>query len=464
MTRTANGVFRNIFDEQVSVFAPSKDHATVATHHIRTIGQFLNAGHLYASNIEAVRYARQQACDAALRGDTDACADWLKRYRDGKWLSPYAILQGVCPTRKNEGFTRYSNVLCLDIDAPKPTESNAPNTWVNDWEQVKRDLSQFPWVAYCALSVGGQGLFVLVPIADAAHYGDYFKAVSKELKDTLNLDVDAQTCNLARLRYMTIDAAPYTNDNALVWDKILPVERVQHQHHTIDHAAPSWGGTHVLTEAEKNRVKIIVGYCLDHHVNVAESHDDWMRIAGFFAHHWDDAEGCSLFHELAALSPKYRVHENDRKLISMGRYHPQPATLFSFYHVCRSNGVPVPDEWMPQRNVGLYFPPVSPISRPVPGADTSRHDDECSTTEMVPVCDHAEAVTATPVPVLGVADAALLNDMQPAINQAYKNLSKIDGFREFFSTFDVFICGIGDWMMNDAQMAYTSATINKARL
>ena len=217
------------------------------------------------------------------------------------------------------------------------------------------------------------------------------------------------------------------------------------------------------------RVKLIVEYCLKHNVSVTYAYDDWMKVGGFFAHQWGDAEGDSLFHELSQLDMSYRPIDADRKLISMARYHPHPATLTTFYRVCRDNGVPVPDEWMPRYNTGLYFPPVSPMQTKTTNTEKTpskhqRSKEEAKKTEPSQVDVTPPAADPVEIPAIGVADAAVLNDMQPAINQAYKNLSKIDGFREFFSTFDVFICGIDDWMMNDAQMAYTSATINKARL
>jgi len=94
-----------------------------------------------------------------------------------------------------------------------------------------------------------------------------------------------------------------------------------------------------------------------------------------------------------------------------------------------------------------------------------RSEEEAKKTELSQVDVDAvpgAGADAAPVtiPAIGIADAAVLEDKKPDIQQAYKNLSKIEGFSKFISNFEAFVCGIGDWCMNDAQMAYTAATLN----
>ena len=463
---TANGVFRNIFDEPVSVFSPTP----TGKHHVRTIGQFLDAAPLYADNIAKVRAARKRMAQAAQADDMAAYKRAKDDYTNLKWQSPYAILQGQCPDKSEYGFTCFSNVLCIDIDAPKPTETNALNSWVNDWEQVKGLLASFPWVAYCAISAGGEGVFCLVPVADAEHHHkDYFAAVAQTIKQACNIDADEGTKNINRLRFMTYDPNPYINRNALVWDRMPRQDERQAKPQRSRMIGDRSAQPSTLTETDRRRVKLIVEYCLKHNVSVTYAYDDWMKVGGFFAHQWGDAEGDSLFHELSQLDMSYRPIDADRKLMSMARYHPHPATLTTFYRECRDNGVPVPDEWMPRFNTGLYFPPVAPIQAKATNKERTkrnhqRSEEEAKKTELSQVdVDAVPGADAAPVtiPAIGIADAAVLEDKKPDIQQAYKNLSKIEGFSEFISNFEAFVCGIGDWCMNDAQMAYTAATLNK---
>lgn len=475
---TTNGLMRDIFTEQISVFSSSNGAADPnARHYVRTVGQFLDAGKLYADAIQQVRESRARAFDAYSRGDVQGYDLAMDEYRRGKGRQPFAILQGVCPDRKNDGFLSYSRVLCLDIDAPKPTESTSLNAWVRDWEQVKQDIALLPFVSYCALSAGGAGLFVLIPIADPSRYGDYFDTLSDLFERYLHLGVDKQTRNIARLRFMTYDPAPHINRNAVEWDKILP----RQERRTASNGwsiADDRGETVTLSEEQRERVRRCVSWCKQHGTMIADNYDDWMRLAGFFAHNWDDAEGRDLFHDLAALSPKYRAGENDRKLMSMGRAHPHPVTLHGFYRLCRNYGVPVPDGWdmvSGWNRPRVVFPNVTPSQSKEQAKNTGTPGDNASG-----VCGHhanapkndidapvsastASRCTVTPPPPLSAAEREELkrhqNDIAQGIAIVNRMRRDVDGFSALMENFDLEFAGLDDWCMTPAQIAAVSSMI-----
>ena len=70
---TTDRPVRDIFGEKVSVFlAPQTSENPVsdkkAKHYVRTVAQFLDAGKLYASQVQHVRDIRAKALDAYQRG------------------------------------------------------------------------------------------------------------------------------------------------------------------------------------------------------------------------------------------------------------------------------------------------------------------------------------------------------------------------------------------------------------
>ena len=345
---TINGVTRDIFTATCSAWScapwtPGASHAVV------TLLQFINATQRdkWAANIEMARDMLAEAWDYQHQAENATgpedeaqkviCRNnMLNAYKLAKELSPCAILQGVNPDRKADTFKSLARVLCIDIDAPKPGEPDNGNGWVQDWEQVKTQLGALPWIAYAGISAGGRGVFMLIPIAreDAQSYAEYYNAWASLLQHHYNLITDASCKNRNRLRFMTHDPAPVINRAALVWDKWLQVP--QDWRGAAQLATPC-----ALDDEQKNMVRDAVNYCTRNGVSLADSYDDWMRLAAFFAHCWDDPEGNGLFHALASLSPKYRTGENERKLQNLAREHPNPVKIGTFVKLCKDNGVPV---------------------------------------------------------------------------------------------------------------------------
>jgi hypothetical protein len=309
------------------------------THAAVTIGAFLKEtrGAKYAAQVENARALLASAWGAHNAGNDPLRDSYLEQYKNAKALAPAAVLQGVCPTWKNNEFESLARVLCLDIDGPKPGEPDNGNAWVQDWNEVKNNLGALPWVAYCALSAGGRGVFVLIPIerADARTYAAYYETWATKLKSHYNLATDSACKNLARLRFMTYDPAPIINRAALVWDKVLQIPQDWRQGCQL--VTPC-----ELTAEQQNTVREAVRYCTANGVSIGESFDDWLHLSAFFAHAWNEGEGRELFHKLAALSPKYKEWENDYKLRNLARPHPDPVRFGTFIKLCRDNGVPVP--------------------------------------------------------------------------------------------------------------------------
>ena len=475
----ANRPVRDIFGEKISVFwaskgaeEPIRDPNT--RHYERTIAQFLDAGIMFADEVQHVRDIRARAFDAYQQGDMGSYESAMEQYRTEKARPPFAILQGVCPARNNTDFESYSNVLCLDIDAPKPTETSHRNSWVKNWGEVKATISQLPFVSYVALSSGGAGLFVLIPIADHTKHEDYFEALCRVFEDCFNLELDKKCRNMGRLRFMTYDPAPYINHNAEVWDSYDPKPRRKQRD-----TSPRWGmqrdgaeGCSTLSSTDKERVKWCVGWCLKHGTDIADDFDDWTRLAGFFAHQWNDGEGESLFHELAALSPKYNVRENDKKLVSMGRYHPHPATIHTFYRLCRSHGVPVPDGWGRETR-GFSWDTVTswvPVSRS--SRERAERNDEKVTgeeqarnTPISPVNDPVSAFEAssgivTPPPEISATERNELERHRADIVTGCSTIERmrrdLDGFDALMDGFNLDFAGLNDWTMTPAQVLFVS--------
>lgn len=412
-----NTATRDIFGEMCSAWsiAPFKG----GTHAAVTIEAFLREtrGAKYAAQVENTRALLASAWDAHNAGNEPLRDSYLEQYKNAKAQAPAAVLQGVCPTWKNDAFESLARVLCLDIDGPKPGEPDNGNAWVQDWNDVKNNLGALPWVAYCALSAGGRGVFVLVPIerADAQTYGAYYETWETLLKRRYNLGTDSACKNLARLRFMTYDPAPIINRAAWVWNKVLQTPQDWRQ-------GPQLATPCDLTAEQQNTVREAVRYCTANGVSIGEIYDDWLHLAAFFAHCWNDAEGRELFHQLAALSPKYRERENDYKLQDLAKQHPNPVKFGTFIKLCQDNGVPVPGaskhpapfpRWQPiaPRSAAPAAPAPSPLP-PINGQPDPQPASPAPAPPM-PCEDEGRAVSSSPEPIpepptMSASEAAIL--------------------------------------------------------
>lgn len=333
---------RDIFNSQISVF-PSMTNQRAA---VRTVAQFLHGGKHYAGIIAEAR----QTYDAALRhwtdGNRQAYDAALAHYGDLKKQVPVAIMQGVCPTAHDTGFTAYADLICLDIDTEKPHKGTNGNEWISNlpggWEQAKTDIiARIPYVAYCGLSIGGHGLFVLVPVTDGRNHAAHWRALCSAFR-TQGLHIDMATKNPARKRIISLDPNAYYNHAAQVYeaveDEAPPMPQPRAREQSINRA-------HYTTTAtdDAQRVYSCAVDIADRGIDITVNYPEWLQAAAAIAHTFGE-RGRSLFHSIAEQSPKYAYRDNDTLYTSMMNSAAQgrECTLGSFFYLCKSYGVRVP--------------------------------------------------------------------------------------------------------------------------
>lgn len=432
---------RNIFGEKCSIWSAAPKNG--AKHYTWPIDKYLHATENISRHTAPIIEARRHlaaAYAAHAAGDVVRRDEELKQYKKCKEKAPTALLQGVCPTWHNDAFSSYSKVMCIDIDSPKPGEADNGNGWVKDWEKVKGDLSLLPWTAYCSLSAGGRGVFVLMPIADPAHYSEYYEAVTYVLLQ-MGLHTDTQCCNIARLRFMTYDPAPYRNADAEVWDKLPPATSRRD-------ARKQYDAESTLNDEQRQAVREAAAYCIEHGISVADDYDTWIRLAAFFAHHLPDAEGESLFHALASLSPKYVARENDYKLRNLSRPHASPIGYGSFVRLMRDNGVPMRGTKQGHHATRLTWHP-----RP---RDESQAALEVAPTAPMPMSDTSPAIAPAEAPLqMSASEAAILEDKADHIaeGEAILDVMQIDtpALTDLINAFGLRYYGHNGWEMTPAQ-------------
>ena len=439
---------RDIFDTQISIFQvhPYISKGEIKTkwesHHVRTIGQYLNAAKThYAATIDQTRSIMQSAVEAWEQGDAKAYETLMQHYKFNKWLPPVALMQGVNPEHSNETskFESYSNVLCLDIDAPKPNEPKNGNEWIPDnLEALKRALGKIPYIAYCGLSAGGRGLFALIPIADHEHHKDYWEQLKTMFLDKFKIKIDAATHNIGRLRYMSYDDTAIINHNAAVFDKMperFQEKRVQPERTKLFINPARYESRNDTEERIIKAVNEIVSRGID----ITQNYDEWIKASAAIAHEMGE-RGRSIFHTIAQQYPDYDERKNDKLYTSiMGRAQGAECSINSFFHLCKLHGVDISHHV--QR-----APMFSKNSGEI--AVKAQHPAKPQQLE-----EHPE--DEQPPPSMSKAEWQDLKRHESEINKASKFLidAKVQhpAIDMLFKTFGLELAGCNGWRMTDAQ-------------
>jgi len=449
---------RDIYKTAVSVFPTIANRAD--KHHTRTIGQFLQGGEHYAETIAQARHTIAQALQYWRDGNMAAYDAAMDNYRRIKQSLPVAIMQGVCPDAHDNGFTSFSDVVCLDIDAAKPKDKPNGNEWIEKmpggWETAKGIISGFPFVAYCGLSVGGRGLFVLVPVADGRNHQAHWRALVEDFA-AINMTIDPSTKNPARKRIISLDRNAYENHDAQVYEATREEPKPVQVQPTQPPAQYRYTNTTRTAGADDwERAQICANIIARNGIDITAQYDDWLQAAAALAHEFGE-RGRSLFHMVAAQSPKYRFEENE--MLYTNLQHPAngaQCSINSFFYLCKSSGVQLPKQAVRERTARPRAQRLIPTPRPPkPGTRPGM-------VSMTEPPHHVQTIT----PTHDVVPAYVPEPLTPAeemeltrmADHIAEGVAMVDAKREqnpvfadFCDLFGVDYFGHDDWHMTAAQ-------------
>lgn len=159
-------------------------------------------------------------------------------------------------------------------------------------EEMRKRVNSLPYVMYSSMSVGGKGMYALIPILDENKTD--FKAVFKALEEDFNkigLKLDSSCINVNRERYMSIDDNEYWNTKCEIYTRKLNIPtQVKKQ--------PLQGleiNAKPLTEREFNKVRDMVKDIKKNKLQLTKNHTDTLGLANAIANVWGE-NGRELFH------------------------------------------------------------------------------------------------------------------------------------------------------------------------
>lgn len=206
----------------------------------------------------------------------------------------------VCQGETAKEVAHVNNLIAIDLD-----EKDNENITI---EEMRKRVNSLPYIMYSCLSVGGRGMFALIPIAEENK--NDFKAVFNALNEDfkrLGLSLDSSCVNVNRERYMSVDDNEYWNTKCEIYTKKIKTPTQVNTH-------PSKVGENAnkpLTEREFKKVKSMVEDIKKNKIQLSKNHKDTLGLANAIANIWGE-DGRELLHIIRSQREGYDEYKTDK--------------------------------------------------------------------------------------------------------------------------------------------------------
>jgi hypothetical protein len=272
--------------------------------------------------------------DEQLRLRSLAAVD-VEQYREEKIVKLPAITPFAEFTyRKNDHFrncddnTSFSGLYCLDID-------RKDNPHIENFHELKQEFCKIRNVAYCGLSLSGNGYFLLIPIAEPLRHLEYFEAFAK-LFAKWGIKIDPQCKDNSRLRIYSHDPDAYYNHQAepvrLPAPKPKPVYRppVNRRPKSSD------------TTSTQHKVEQLIEQITRSNIDITDGYQNWRAIGFALADEFGES-GREYFHQVSYHNGKYDHAFTDKQYTDFLKHNQghggSKVTIGTFFTTCKDYGI-----------------------------------------------------------------------------------------------------------------------------
>lgn len=250
-------------------------------------------------------------------------------------FTPSCVCEGK--TIKKENVTHINNIIAIDIDG-----SDNPNLSV---EEMKGIVKKLPFVRYCALSVGGKGIYCLIPFLKEYANKDNFKEVFLSLQSDfkkVGITIDKQCCDYTRQRYVSYDTNEYWNDSCVLYEKktTIPTKnRPQISTNTNKSNSLKMGELRPITQKDKDKLRMVFNDIIANNIIVTKCHNDTLTLCNIFYNAFG-YDGLSCVHILRQQRKGYDPIKLDNTFDYVAKSDYQPfgiALFFTMYNNAKNN-------------------------------------------------------------------------------------------------------------------------------
>lgn len=180
-------------------------------------------------------------------------------------------------------------------------------------------------VAYAGRSVGGNGVFAIVPIAYPDKHIQQWESLRRYF-DSLGITVDPQTKDVARLRICSYDPEARVRFDAVPYKGV----------YTPPQPKPVTASRYYGNDETEARVSECCQQIAAFHTDLTNDYADWLRLGFALAERGEAGRG--YFHTVSSQSQKYDREKCDRKFSECLRTASRCGIGY-FFNRCKEYGI-----------------------------------------------------------------------------------------------------------------------------
>ena len=278
----------------ISLFSYSKDTVPRET---LTISDFLNGVKFgrWTNEVQPVRDALDKPSRTILKEKV-----------------PMVTISGSFTKRNQNSLIQHSGFISCDFDH------------FEDKNQLLKD----PYIYALAKSISGTGLFAIIKINPSRH-SESFRWLCQYFFNTYGRTLDPAPANIVSTRFVSVDAEIYINEGSKISGTM---------------AAPKSKPKSLPIFMAEDKAAELVAECVKRGLNIADSYSDYLALGFALANGFGEG-GRYFFHQLAAISDKYKDAEADKQYTRcLQGANRSGVTVGTFYHFLKSAGVEIKNE------------------------------------------------------------------------------------------------------------------------
>lgn len=241
-------------------------------------------------------------------------------------LLPAITPSGIFTYRSENNLVRHSGVLQGDIDW-------GTNKHIGNFKELKNEICKISNIAYCGLSVSGNGYWFIIPIAYPEKHKEHFLFIEKWFA-SLGIVIDPAPKNVASLRGYSYDPEAYFNHAAIPLQNYYQAPK-----------QPTRTAAH--TKRNENSIQADVEYLINQltgtSTDITEGYENWRNIGFALAHEFGES-GREYFNQVSSVHPKFNSRETDHQFTKCLQGKGSGVTIKTFYHLCKEVGVLLPEK------------------------------------------------------------------------------------------------------------------------
>lgn len=223
---------------------------------------------------------------------------------------------------KEKNLRESTGLICIDID-------KKDNCNIQNFSQMKEEISIIPYIIYCGLSVGGEGYFCLIKIARPDKFKEHFKSIQQDFS-RCGITIDNKCNNRNRVRFISYDSDPYINYEAHIYNHIIEEGKKQVSNKKL------YSYNELYSAYE---VGLIISYINTRKIDITEGYECWFDIACALANTFGE-NGRGIFHEVSQYNVSYDPDKADEEFNKTLKYGYEKITIATFFHYAKLANIP----------------------------------------------------------------------------------------------------------------------------